>query len=203
MSFTNHLRQLAKSIWNAQITHPFVLALGNGTLPERESGVLHPARRTVSRPTRPCVSAGALRAPDSDSALRFAKLAEETITVERSLHENYGRRWKMTGEGNVVCADGADELRLHQAHAHRRPYRLGSGDHSCRPPLRLDLLRHRTLRECAKYQKEGQFATGSMGPKIEAACRFVSSSKKKATITSLESALQALDGKTGTTITYD
>jgi carbamate kinase len=60
-----------------------------------------------------------------------------------------------------------------------------------------------TLRECAKYQKEGQFATGSMGPKIEAARRFVSSSKKKATITSLESALQALDGKTGTTITYD
>ena len=44
---------------------------------------------------------------------------------------------------NVVRAYGADELRLHQAHAYRRPYRLGSGDHGRRPPLRLDLLRRR------------------------------------------------------------
>ena len=36
MSFTNHLRQLAKSSWDAQLTHPFVVALGNGTLPERK-----------------------------------------------------------------------------------------------------------------------------------------------------------------------
>ncbi|MGB2945185.1 MAG: thiaminase II, partial [Nitrospira sp.] len=41
-------------------------------------------------------AAGSLRAPDSESALRFAKLAEETITVERSLHENYGKRWKLS-----------------------------------------------------------------------------------------------------------
>ncbi len=98
MSFTNHLRQLAKSIWNAQITHPFVLALGNGTLPERKFKyyILQDARflGDLAR----VFSAGALRAPDSDSALRFAKLAEETITVERSLHENYGRRWKMTAK---------------------------------------------------------------------------------------------------------
>ncbi|MEK6631843.1 MAG: thiaminase II, partial [Nitrospirota bacterium] len=36
MSFTNHLRQLAQPIWDAQLTHPFVVALGNGTLPERK-----------------------------------------------------------------------------------------------------------------------------------------------------------------------
>ena len=31
MSFTNHLRQRANSIWEAQYTHPFVVALGKGT----------------------------------------------------------------------------------------------------------------------------------------------------------------------------
>src|SRR4030095_10045194 len=41
-------------------------------------------------------SAAALRAPDSESALRFTKLAEETIVVERSLHEGYGSKWKMS-----------------------------------------------------------------------------------------------------------
>ena len=36
MSFTDHLRQLATPIWDAQLTHPFVVALGKGTLPERK-----------------------------------------------------------------------------------------------------------------------------------------------------------------------
>ncbi len=96
MSFSNRLRRLAQPIWNAQLRHPFVAALGNGTLPERKFKyyILQDARflGELSR----VFAAGALRAPDSDSALRFAKLAEETVTVERSLHEGYGRRWKMS-----------------------------------------------------------------------------------------------------------
>src|SRR5215210_9138692 len=96
MSFTDRLRQLAGSSWDAQLIHPFVLALGNGTLPERKFRyyILQDARflGDLSR----VFAAGALRAPDSESALRFAKLAEETITVERSLHENYGKRWKLS-----------------------------------------------------------------------------------------------------------
>jgi thiaminase/transcriptional activator TenA len=96
MSFSNRLRRLAKSSWDAQLVHPFVVALGNGTLPERKFKyyILQDARflGDLSR----VFAAGAVRAPDSDSALRFARLAEETITVERSLHEQYGKRWKLT-----------------------------------------------------------------------------------------------------------
>jgi len=98
MSFSNHLKTLAQPVWDAQLTHPFVVALGNGTLPERKFKhyILQDARflADLSR----VFAAGAVHAPDSDSALRFAKLAEDTITVERSLHENYGRRWKMTAQ---------------------------------------------------------------------------------------------------------
>ncbi len=96
MSFSNHLRKLTVSIWDDQLSHPFVAALGDGTLPEQKFQyyILQDARflGDLSR----VFAAGALRAPDSDSALRFAKLAEETITVERSLHENYGKRWNLT-----------------------------------------------------------------------------------------------------------
>ena len=58
-----------------------------------------------------------------------------------------------------------------------------------------------TTAECSRYQMEGQFAAGSMAPKIEAARRFVtSSSGKKVIITSLERATEALAGKAGTVI---
>lgn len=96
MSFSNHLRKLTVSIWDAQLSHPFVAALGDGTLPEQKFKyyILQDARflSDLSR----VFAAGILRAPDSDSALRFTKLAEETMTVERSLHENYGQRWNLT-----------------------------------------------------------------------------------------------------------
>jgi thiaminase (transcriptional activator TenA) len=96
MSFSDHLRKLAQSIWNAQLTHPFVVALGKGTLAERKFKyyILQDARflGDLAR----VFSAGAMKAPDSESALRFTKLAEDTIVVERSLHEGYGSRWKMS-----------------------------------------------------------------------------------------------------------
>ncbi len=98
MSFSNHLRRLAEPIWQAQLTHPFVVELGNGSLPERKFKyyILQDARflGDLAR----VFSAGALRAPDSESALRLTKLAEETIVVERSLHEGYGSKWKMTAK---------------------------------------------------------------------------------------------------------
>jgi len=98
MSFSNHLQRLAQRVWDAQLSHPFVVALGNGTLPERKFRyyILQDARflGDLSR----VFAAALLRAPDSESALRFARLAEETITVERSLHEGYGTRWKMTAK---------------------------------------------------------------------------------------------------------
>ena len=96
MSFTNRLRQLAQPIWQAQLTHPFVVALGNGTLPEHKFRyyILQDAR-FLGELAR-VFSAGALRAPDSESALRLIKLAEETIVVERSLHEGYGTKWNMS-----------------------------------------------------------------------------------------------------------
>ncbi len=57
-----------------------------------------------------------------------------------------------------------------------------------------------TLREAEKYQEEGQFAAGSMGPKMDAAMRFVRRGGKASIITSLDKALDALKGKTGTRI---
>ncbi|WP_392445918.1 carbamate kinase [Sneathia vaginalis] len=58
-----------------------------------------------------------------------------------------------------------------------------------------------TLDDAEKYIKEGQFAKGSMLPKVEACMDFVRKSNgAKALITSLEKATIALKGQTGTII---
>lgn len=58
-----------------------------------------------------------------------------------------------------------------------------------------------SVNEAKQYINEGQFAKGSMLPKVEAAVSFVqSSNSKKALITLLEKAADGIAGKTGTVI---
>lgn len=64
-------------------------------------------------------------------------------------------------------------------------------------------LRHLSLADAARYAAEGHFAPGSMLPKVEAAMKFVRHNPgKKAIITSLDKAIDALQGKTGTLVTF-
>ena len=59
-----------------------------------------------------------------------------------------------------------------------------------------------TVAEAEKYIEEGQFAPGSMLPKVEACIEFVQQHPEgRALITSLECAADGLKGKTGTVIT--
>ncbi len=57
-----------------------------------------------------------------------------------------------------------------------------------------------TLAEAEKYIAEGQFAPGSMLPKVESCMEFVKGGTGTALITSLARAADALEGKTGTVI---
>ena len=60
-----------------------------------------------------------------------------------------------------------------------------------------------SLVEASRYVEEGHFAPGSMLPKVQAAMKFIRSDpSKKAIITSLDKAIDALAGKTGTTVTF-
>ena len=64
-------------------------------------------------------------------------------------------------------------------------------------------LDHMGLAEAVHLIEEGQFAPGSMLPKVEAAMKFVRTNpNKKAIITSLDKAMDALEGRTGTVVTF-
>jgi carbamate kinase len=64
-----------------------------------------------------------------------------------------------------------------------------------------ELIREITTGKLRNYARDGQFKEGSMGPKVEAAIRFVESGGERAVIASLGSLIEAIDNKTGTQIT--
>ncbi|HHY36062.1 MAG TPA: carbamate kinase [Firmicutes bacterium] len=61
-------------------------------------------------------------------------------------------------------------------------------------------LARMTAVEAQEHLAAGQFPAGSMGPKIEAALRFVEKGKGEAIITSIDKLKEALRGETGTRI---
>ncbi len=96
MKFSQHLRELAGPVWAAQLTHPFVVGLGNGTLSARKFRYYILQDALFLSDLAQVFAIASEKAPDAASASTFAKLAEDTLVVERSLHETYGRRWKLT-----------------------------------------------------------------------------------------------------------
>ena len=69
-------------------------------------------------------------------------------------------------------------------------------------PTRRDLDRV-TLRELKTYHAEGHFPPGSMGPKIDAAIRFLEGGGKRVVIGPLDNAMAALEGRTGTLVVVE
>jgi carbamate kinase len=74
---------------------------------------------------------------------------------------------------------------------------LGYGQPDQTPLTRL------TPAEARRHLADGHFPAGSMGPKIEAALRFLDGGDRAAIITSPEHMLDALDGSAGTRIVAD
>lgn len=60
-----------------------------------------------------------------------------------------------------------------------------------------------TVSELKRYHAEGHFPPGSMGPKIEAAIRFIEGGGKRVVIAQLKDAVPALKGETGTHVVPD
>ena len=62
------------------------------------------------------------------------------------------------------------------------------------------MIPHMTVAEARMHLAAGQFPSGSMGPKIRAAIKYVEGGGSEAVISSLDHIMDALDGATGTRI---
>jgi carbamate kinase len=65
---------------------------------------------------------------------------------------------------------------------------------------RAEPIASMTVAQARALLSEGEFPAGSMGPKVEAACRFVEQGGRRAAIGSLEDAVAVLRGEAGTSI---
>jgi carbamate kinase len=72
---------------------------------------------------------------------------------------------------------------------------IGFGTPEARPLGRVSVAQLRG------YAAQGEFGSGSMAPKVEAACRFVETGGARAVITSLDQIAAAVTGSAGTTVT--
>ncbi len=57
-----------------------------------------------------------------------------------------------------------------------------------------------TVAEMREYAAAGHFASGSMGPKVDAVCRFVETTGHRGVITSLDNIVDAVTGDSGTVV---
>ena len=60
-----------------------------------------------------------------------------------------------------------------------------------------------TVAQMREYAAAGHFASGSMGPKVDAVCRFVEATGHRGVITSLDNILDAVTGESGTVVVPD
>lgn len=64
-------------------------------------------------------------------------------------------------------------------------------------------IKNLSLKEVKELRNEGQFAKGSMLPKIDAVINYIEHSRARAIITTPENIKKAIDGNVGTLITYN
>jgi thiaminase/transcriptional activator TenA len=93
MRFTDELRANADPIWRAQIGHPFVRGIGDGTLPLDKFRFW--LRQDYVFLIEYCrvFALGAARAPDLETLTKFADLLHETAHGEMELHRAYAREF--------------------------------------------------------------------------------------------------------------
>ena len=92
---------------------------------------------------------------------------------------------RQVGADVLVIATDVDSVRLDYGTENERP--LGSA----------------SVTELRRIQQEQGFASGSMGPKVEATIRFVEGGGTRAVITSLGNITEAVRGKAGTVVEED
>lgn len=95
-SFTAAMRRECTAIWEAQLTHPFVVALANGSLPPETFRfyILQDARFLMS--LAHTFAFAATKTENHARILRLGEMCLDSVRVERALHEAYAARFGMS-----------------------------------------------------------------------------------------------------------
>jgi thiaminase (transcriptional activator TenA) len=98
VSFSVELREAAAPVWEAQVAHPFVRGIGDGTLPEDRFRFYVRQDYLFLTDYGRLLALGAARAPRLEWMRRFAALAQAVLETEMDLHRQFAARWGITAE---------------------------------------------------------------------------------------------------------
>ena len=87
--FTDELRQSASPIWEADLKHPFVRGIADGTLPTEKFKFYLIQDYLFLLDYSRVFAYGAIKAHDEATMALFAKLLNETLNTEMDLHRGY------------------------------------------------------------------------------------------------------------------
>jgi thiaminase (transcriptional activator TenA) len=98
MPVSDDLRRLAEPIWTAQLAHPFVQGIGDGTLDVATFGLWLKQDYLFLIDYARAMGYAAARAPDLETMRGFATVMHETLHVEMELHRSYVDEFGITAE---------------------------------------------------------------------------------------------------------
>ena len=96
--FGDHLRKLANPIWEAQLNHPFIKGVGDGTLEVEKLKYWVRQDYLYLMDYARIFSMAAARAPDLGTMTWLSGLVKGVLKVEMELHRSYARDFGITGE---------------------------------------------------------------------------------------------------------
>ncbi|MFE3974983.1 MULTISPECIES: thiaminase II [unclassified Peribacillus] len=88
-TFSERLHGRAKEIWKRNHSHPFVQAIGNGTLPEKKFSYYLKQDYIYLMEYSKLFALGVIKAHNIETMARFSSILNETLQVEMDIHRQY------------------------------------------------------------------------------------------------------------------
>ena len=111
MALTDDLRSGVGDLWERTVTHPFVMELGDGTLPDEAWEVYFQQDYLFLKPWIALMCGGIVKAPDFDHARPLAAFIHGALGAEEGLFQDYFR------EMGLSASDVAELRHLPTSHA--------------------------------------------------------------------------------------
>lgn len=96
--FTDQLREAGVDLWEAQLAHPFIQGIADGSLSEERFRVWLRQDYLYLLDYVRVASIGVTRAPDEATMKRFAETAHRVLGMELDLHRGYAAEFGVGGD---------------------------------------------------------------------------------------------------------
>ncbi|MBS1881083.1 MAG: thiaminase II [Actinobacteria bacterium] len=98
MRFSDHLRAAGDELWEAQLNHPFIAGIADGSLSEDRFRTWLRQDYTYLLQYVRVASIGVTRSPDEATMKRFAETAHRVLGMELDLHRGYAAEFGVSTE---------------------------------------------------------------------------------------------------------